>query len=343
MSPLIEIINSLGLAHPATFVGLFVAASLLMLWCLEAMMENGMKGTALGTLVMPYCSGLGNLVFVYLVLRDDTGGQALLTNCLVNNATNLTLLLGLPAVIWGLTVVKPKGNTEGKKPKTGAAKAGAAKAVIEQRVGQLSLGLSMIAGLFFIGVIWALGEDGWLDFGDGAVLVGLFVFWQLFQVYDVMKHNVQQRTSFGPMIYVDALILLLGAWVLYTSLDWLMHWLTTAKSGFVSAANLGWLSGWLMVLPNALLAFYYAAKKRADVVYASQIGDGHVCIPLCIGIYALEKPLQLTAFFAPSAVVIASALIAHLILVGGVGRLPKAAGWLLLAGYGGFLYAGLAG
>jgi len=29
-----------------------------------------------------------------------------------------------------------------------------------------------------------------------------------------------------------------------------------------------------MVLPNALLAFYYGAKRRADIVYASQVGDG---------------------------------------------------------------------
>ncbi len=338
MNPLVEILDGMGAVHPAVFVGLFLAASLLMLWRLEAMMENGLKGTAVGTLVMPYCSGLGNLVFVYLVLRDGTKGQELLTNCLVNNATNLTLLLGLPAVIWGLSVVQKKPDRPQKK-----AKASAGKAVIEQRVGQLSLGLSMIAGLFFLGAIWALGEDGWLDFGDGAVLIGLFVFWQLFQVYDVMKQNVQQRTTLGAMIYVDVLILIGGAWVLYTSLDWLMAWLTQAKIGFFSAANLGWLSGWLMVLPNALLAFYYAAKKRADVVYASQVGDGHICIPLCLGIYAMVKPLQIGALFETGAWIIGGALVLHLLFVGVLGRLPRAAGWLLLAGYGAFLYAGLGG
>ena len=31
------------------------------------MTEYGFQGTALGTLVMPFCSGLGNLLFVYIV------------------------------------------------------------------------------------------------------------------------------------------------------------------------------------------------------------------------------------------------------------------------------------
>ena len=52
-----------------------------------------------------------------------------------------------------------------------------------------------------------------------------------------------------------------------------------------------------MVLPNALLAFYYAAKGRADIVYASQVGDGHICVPLCLGLAAAWRPLAIPAFF----------------------------------------------
>ena len=56
--------------------------------------------------------------------------------------------------------------------------------------------------------------------------------------------------------------------------------------------NLGWLSGILMVLPNGMVALYYAKSRRADVVYTSQIGDGHICIPMCIGLFALFKTIQ---------------------------------------------------
>ena len=52
-----------------------------------------------------------------------------------------------------------------------------------------------------------------------------------------------------------------------------------------------------MVLPNGLLAFYYAWRGNPEVVYTSQVGDGHISIPLCIGIYALYRPIQVPPFF----------------------------------------------
>ena len=52
---LTDIINSIGLTSAWTYLTIFVGVSLLMLWRLEAMLAHGMEGTALGTLVMPYC------------------------------------------------------------------------------------------------------------------------------------------------------------------------------------------------------------------------------------------------------------------------------------------------
>ena len=57
---------------PWLFLVLFVAASFLMIWRLESMTENGMEGTVLGTLIMPYCSGMGNLVFALVVGVNGT-------------------------------------------------------------------------------------------------------------------------------------------------------------------------------------------------------------------------------------------------------------------------------
>src|SRR4029079_3443609 len=78
------------------------AASFLMIWRLESMMENGMEGTILGTLIMPYCSGMGNLIFALVVGVNRAADPAdVVTNSLVNNITNITLRIGLPALLWG--------------------------------------------------------------------------------------------------------------------------------------------------------------------------------------------------------------------------------------------------
>lgn len=94
-------IEARGHSAPWWFVGLFMAASFLMIWRLEAMSRRGFEGTALGTLVMPYCSGLGNLIFAFILGRNGGSGADVMTNSLVNNVTNMTLVLGLPAIFWG--------------------------------------------------------------------------------------------------------------------------------------------------------------------------------------------------------------------------------------------------
>src|SRR5438309_289105 len=95
---------------------LFIASSILLIWRLEHMTETGVEGTVLGTLVMPYCSGIGNLVFVFVVFTNGQPATEVMTNCLVNNVTNMTLLIGLPTILWGMRVVpRPDANAKKKK------------------------------------------------------------------------------------------------------------------------------------------------------------------------------------------------------------------------------------
>ena len=56
------------------------------------------------------------------------------------------------------------------------------------------------------------------------------------------------------MLPVDLALLAVGAYGIYISTDWLVSWISNIHTGFVSAKHMGWLSGWMMVLPNALLA-----------------------------------------------------------------------------------------
>jgi len=313
---------------------LFIAASFFMIWRLEAMSRSGVEGTVLGTLVMPYCSGIGNLIFTFVLGAKHGPGGELLTNAMVNNVTNLTLLIGLPTIIWGMNVLPAK---KAKDPKR-KAKSSEQK---DHQLNRLSLLLTLSAVLFFTGTLWALSRDGRLDFGDGLVLIGLFLFWQCFHVFEVMKTNVRQNKSFGWMLVVDLGLLAVGAYAIYVSIDWLVDWISRVHSGFISVKYLGWLSGWLMVLPNGLLAFYYARRGNPEVVYTSQVGDGHICIPLCVGIFALHQTIQIPSFFQTGIWLLLGAAAFHFVMIAIFGRLPRFLGWILAAAYLVFLYGGL--
>lgn len=240
--------------------------------------------------------------------------------------TNLTLLLGLPALIWPLHVVMAKGSKTVRR---------------EQRLSRLALMMTLAAVVFFTGLTWALGRDGNLDRGDGFALIGVFLFWQTFQVFDVLKHNLQRNTGFGVGFYLDLVLIAVGGWIIYESLDTLVTQLSASDAGFFRAEHLGWITGWLLVLPNAILAFYYAWKKRADIVYASQIGDGHICIPLCLGLFAVLRPVPLPSFFLTAMAVMGGAVVVHAVCLLGLGRMPRPVAGILVIAYAAFVYSGL--
>jgi cation:H+ antiporter len=96
-----------------------------------------------------------------------------------------------------------------------------------------------------------------------------------------------------------------------------------------------------MVLPNGLLAFYYARRGNPEVVYSSQVGDGHISIPLCIGIYALYRPITVPGFFRTGVLILVCAALVHIFFVGLLGRLPRFMGAVLTLLYLVFLCMGL--
>ena len=336
LNPFIHWIEAKGHWAPWLFVALFLAASLVMIWRLEAMSARGFEGTILGTLVMPYCSGMGNLIFAFILAQAGGSGAEVMTNSLVNNVTNMTLVLGLPAILWGMNVIPgKKSEVRPKKNRPGDS---------APELNRLTLLLTLLAVVFFTGAVWALGRKGHLDFNDGLVLVGLFLFWQCFHVFEVLKSNVRLGKSvFGWMLPVDLALLAAGAYAIYASTGWLVEWLMHRHAGWISVKYLGWLSGWLMVLPNAVLAFYYGWRRQPEVVYTSQVGDAHVSIPLCLGIFALYHPMTMPPCFHAGMIILLGATLVHFLFVAIFGRLPRLAGLMLVAGYAYFIWKGLVG
>jgi cation:H+ antiporter len=315
------------LSHPLSQVGIFMAASALMIWRLQAIESKGFEGTVLGTLIMPYCSGFANLVFAYVMSREGGKGTTVIENCLVNNVTNLTLILGLATIFFGA-----KAATKGKATKAMAT---------EQRIHKLELLFTLVALFLFTGTLWALAKDGVLDFYDGLVLVGLFLFWQVLHVFEILKNNVRKSRSFEWTILIDLILIGIAAYGVYFSVNFLVDWISTVKSPYIGAKDLGWISGALMVVPNAFIALYYGFVGRNDIVVSSQVGDGHICIPMCIGLFALFDPIRIPSFFQMGIYVIAVAAVLHFLSIAVMGRLPRALGFVLLAGYGVFIYSGV--
>jgi cation:H+ antiporter len=228
--------QSFGGAAPWLLTVIFLGASALMIWRLEVLAGKGFEGTVLGTLIMPYCSGVGNLVFAVVMGRQRGDSAEVFINCLVNNVTNLTLLIGLPTVIWGVAIF-------GKRKKLTKAAAQTAE------INRLSLLLTLVAGLFFTGAVWALTRDDALNHGDGLVLIGLFLFWQCFHVFEVMKANVRKNRTLPWSIYPELGVLLAGAGLVYWTINELVQWIEAVEGGWIRG-HVGWLSGWVMVLPN---------------------------------------------------------------------------------------------
>ena len=79
------------------------------------------------------------------------------------------------------------------------------------------------------------------------------------------------------------------------------------------------------------------------MVYASQIGDGHICIPMCVGLFALFNTIQVTPHLDLSVSIILAAGLLHFGFVALMGRLPRGVGVILTGAYGFFIYRGLIG
>lgn len=304
----------------------FLAASFLMITRLNAVEKNGFEGTIVGTLVMPYFSGFPNLCFAYLMAtagNESANGHTVLENCLVNNVTNLTLVLALPTFFWGMNLF-PKDQVK----------------THETKINYLSLLLSLLALIFFTAALWLLGRDGAIRANDGWMLVGLFLFWQVFHIFEVMKTNARKDRKIKRRILMDLVIIGICAWAIFASINGLVEWINLQGKGLFAKENLGILSGLLMVLPNGFLAIYYTMVNRADIAYSSQLGDCHICIPLCIGIFALFSPIHIPPSFETAVYCIMGAGAGLFLFTAFFGKLPRWAGAILMGLYGFFIYKG---
>jgi len=141
---------------------------------------------------------------------------------------------------------------------------------------------------FFTGSLWLLALDGRITRSRGIVLIGLFACWQAFHIQNCdQKTDAEQRTlwladrlGFNSSGSGRLRHLCQRRVARSLALDY-------SKRIYTAPNIWGWLSGWLMVLPNGCSHFTTPWQRRPEITYTSQIGDNHICIPLCVGLYAL--------------------------------------------------------
>ena len=315
-------------AQPLAQLAIFIAANALMIWRLQIMEGKGFEGTVLGTLIMPYCSGFPNLVFAYVMSKSAGNGGAVIDNCLVNNATNLTFILGM-AALFGSAAILPKTKAQQRKHAEFS------------RINRLNLMFTLIAAFLFTGTLWALAKDGELNFYDGLILIALFLFWQVLHVFEVLKDNIRKERSIHWSIIFDLALIGVSAYGIYFSVNHLVDWSSTTHNPLFSFAKIGWVSGLLMVLPNAFLAIYYAYIGRQDIVLTSQVGDGHICIPMCIGLFSVLNTARIPGTFQTGVYIILGAGLVLFLSIAALGRIPRFVGAGLIGAYAFFLYNGL--
>ena len=317
-------------AQPLLQLAIFIAANAVMVWRLRVMESKGFEGTVLGTLIMPYCSGFANLVFAYVMSKSASNGGLVIENCIVNNATNLTFILGLSA-IFGSVAILPKTKSRQKLKEHAD----------YLFINRLNILFTLIALFLFTGTLWALAKDGELNFYDGLILVGLFLFWQILHVFEVLKDNVRNDKQIHWSIVIDLVLIAASAYCIYFAVDHLVEWVSKTKNPIFSFAKIGWFSGILMVLPNAFLALYYAYIGRQDIVISSQVGDGHICIPMCIGLFSVFNTIRIPDSLQTGAYIILGAGLVLFLSVAALGRIPRFVGVGLIGAYAFFLYNGL--
>ena len=242
-----------------------------------------------------------------------------MTNSLVNNVTNMTLLIGLPAIIWGMSVLpseKGAGQEEAKATRQ------------DHEINRLSLLLTLTAVLFFTGADWVLGRNGRSNFSDGLVLVGLFLFWQCFHVFDVLKTNVRQSKAFSWMLPVN--LALAGRGRLC---DLSQHGLAgelapghphrfrqretpgLAERLADGAAQRGC---WRFITPGAGTRKWFTPRRSATATSASRCASGSA---RCI------RRSRSRRFFQTGIFLLLGATLLHIVLVALFGRLPRLAGF----------------
>ena len=145
------------------------------------------------------------------------------------------------------------------------------------------------------------------------------------------QNNVRQNKGFSWTLPIDLVLLAIGAYAIYVSTDWLVDWISKIHTGFISAKYMGWLSGWLMVLPNAIARRLLRAGRNGRKSFTPRRwATPTSAFPCASACSPCSKQSELPVISsAPSIVILLGATLVHFFFIAAFGRLPRFVGCAL--------------
>jgi len=253
--------------------GLLLVATQLVVVVLSTLEKRDFGAVQLGTVVTPLCTGFPNLM-IGLFGQERLQGDLVIRLNMGNNIANATLVTGLIILAAGPLMVRAKGK---------AKRAIATNRALMWAFAFLWLGAGLLVFLI---------RDGRLSRADGALMVALYVLYQLIALRGRRKVTKKKRLGFWLSIGL-ALLLAAAAWLIQWSLA-LIGDAMASVGGLFPGWQLGMFLGLLTVLPESFLLLRLA-WRQGNLGLSGLVGDCLVSIPLVIGLSALLSPIPTEA------------------------------------------------
>ncbi|MQA89013.1 MAG: calcium/sodium antiporter [Gemmatimonas sp.] len=305
------------LLFPVGLAGLFYGAEWLVDGAARIAARLGVSKLLLGLTLVSFGTSAPELL-VGVVASYQGNGSLAIGNVLGSNIANIALILGVTALISGITVRRE----------------------IVVRDIPIMIGFAILVPVF--------GVSGSISGVAGAILLLLFVTYLGFLAVDARRQSldpervIEEHQIDGPQHSLgrDLLLAVLGLVVLATGAELLVNSAVAIAVTFdISEVVIGLtLVALGTSLPELAASISAARRSEGEIVIGNVVGSNIFNVALILGVSAIVRPIPISQTVlrvdAPIAIAI-SALLLPLVLVNR--RIYRWEGGILLATYIGFL------
>lgn len=279
----------------------------------------------------------------------------------VDGASNIAAKFHIPQLVIGLTIVAMGTSAPEAAVSITAALGGSADITIGNIVGSNIMNVLVILGLsaaiiplavakstvrieipFLIGitvVLYLLGMDGTVSLIDGLILVALFLVYLGYLLYMAKKNPSDEEAAKPMKLWVALLATVGGMAMIILGSDLAVD----AAKAIASALGIpDAIIGLTVValgtsLPELFTSVTAARKGNADIAIGNIVGSNVFNILFVVGLSSLVTPVPFAASFLIDTIIAAVVVVFLLVACFRKQKLPRWAGFVMLAGYAVYL------